>query len=203
MNNPLSIISGRAQFLARTEIDAERKRTLALIQKNADDLSAMIDGLMSFASPATPKALPADIARIIEEASALAMRKTGAESVNLNTEVPGSVTVIVDSGQTVSAIANIITNAIESYEQPGGPIMISASANEKTVELKIADKGRGMNPEILQKATCPFFSARPAGRKHGMGLAHARRLIELNNGTLRIESSPKAGTTVTVSLPRK
>ena len=60
-----------------------------------------------------------------------------------------------------------------------------------------------MDEQTLSKATQPFFSDKPAGRKRGMGLAHAQRLIEINNGTLDIASQPGKGTTVTVTLPSK
>jgi len=55
--------------------------------------------------------------------------------------------------------------------------------------------------KVGEKATSPFFSAKPAGRKRGMGLAYASRLIRLNRGTLEIASQPDHGTTVTVILP--
>ena len=59
-----------------------------------------------------------------------------------------------------------------------------------------------MDAETLsQKATHPFFSAKPAGRQRGMGLAYAARLIQLNQGTLTLASEPEKGTTVTVTLP--
>jgi signal transduction histidine kinase len=58
-----------------------------------------------------------------------------------------------------------------------------------------------MDAETVSKATQPFFSARPAGRKRGMGLAHAQRLIELNNGSLQIKSQPGTGTIATILLP--
>jgi signal transduction histidine kinase len=205
MNNPLSVISGRAQFLSRTEIDPERKRTLAAIQKNAGDLSGIIDDLMSYASPPSPKRAEVGAAQIIDEAAQLAAVKTGVQNLGVEKEIAHeNLAAFVDSAQVVSAIANIIANAVESYEEGRGPVKVSASAqNEEMVEFKIADNGCGMDSETLEKATHPFFSAKPAGRKRGMGLAHALRLIELNGGSLRIESAAGTGTTVTISLPRK
>jgi signal transduction histidine kinase len=58
-----------------------------------------------------------------------------------------------------------------------------------------------MDEATVRKATSPFFSAKSAGRKRGMGLAYASRLIRLNRGTLEIESQPEHGTTVTITLP--
>jgi signal transduction histidine kinase len=60
-----------------------------------------------------------------------------------------------------------------------------------------------MDRETLQKAVMPFFSAKPAGRKRGVGLSFAARLIQLNNGSVNITSQFGIGTTVTISLPCK
>ena len=66
--------------------------------------------------------------------------------------------------------------------------------------LKIRDLGCGMDAETLRKATQPFFSAKAAGRKRGMGLAYTARFLQINGGTLDIESEPGIGTTVTILL---
>jgi len=101
-------------------------------------------------------------------------------------------------------MANVICNSLESYTGEIGPITITADAEgDERVRLKISDQGCGMDAETVRKATQPFFSARPAGRKRGMGLAYATRLIQLNKGTLQITSQPNSGTTVTISLPCK
>jgi signal transduction histidine kinase len=59
-----------------------------------------------------------------------------------------------------------------------------------------------MDETTLRQATKPFFSARPAGRKRGMGLAHTQRLLVLNGGSLRLTSQPGKGTIATIRLPR-
>jgi signal transduction histidine kinase len=60
-----------------------------------------------------------------------------------------------------------------------------------------------MDAETLKKATQPFFSAKTAGRKRGMGLAYAARFIQINNGTLTMTSESGHGTTVIIHLPAK
>ncbi|HUW18959.1 MAG TPA: HDOD domain-containing protein [Sedimentisphaerales bacterium] len=206
LNNPLSVISGRAQLLAESESDPEKKRILRQIQENSRNISQIINDLMTFAKPASPRPAQANIRQIIDEAIQLASQKTRVEHINVQTELAdGLQNVFADSAQIVSAVANIICNSLESYTGDMGPIKIAAEAEESggPVKLKISDLGRGMDAEALKKATQPFFSGRPAGRKRGMGLAHARRLIELNKGSLRITSRPGSGTTVTILLPRK
>lgn len=204
LNNPLSVISGRAQLLAGAETDAEKKRILEQIQENANELSAILDDLMAFARPEQPRPTQSDVKQMFNEAIQLTSMKTKAEHIDAQIEVAEDVgNVYVDSGQVVSAIANVICNSVESYADKKGPVKITAAGDESGdfVKIQISDLGCGMDAETLRKATWPFFCSRPAGRNRGMGLAHAARLIQLNNGSLDITSQPGKGTTVTILLP--
>jgi putative nucleotidyltransferase with HDIG domain len=206
LNNPLSVISGRAQLLAKSETDADRRRILEQIQQNAGELAAIIDDLMSYANPEKPRPTETAIRQIINEAADLASQKKGVSRLDIKIDVPPDApNVFVDSAQIASAVANIICNGLESYETESGSLAINVSADNssQTVNIRVIDSGRGMDEQTLAKATQPFFSNKPAGRKRGMGLAHAQRLIEINNGTLDMASQPGKGTTVTVVLPCK
>ncbi len=204
LNNPLAVISGRAQLLAEAESDREKKKILGQIYENAREASSIIGELMSFAEPSQPRPILTDTKQIIDEAVQLAGRKMNVEQIDVEIEVAeGAVNVFVDSAQIVSAVANVISNAVESYGDESGPVRISAEAGESddSVKLQISDKGCGMDAETVQKATQPFFSAKAAGRKRGMGLAYTIRFIQLNKGSLNITSEPGEGTTVTICLP--
>jgi putative nucleotidyltransferase with HDIG domain len=206
LNNPLSIISGRAQFLKQTEIVQEKKQILTQIQENAGKISRIIEELMNFASPPEPRPVQVNVKNVLGEAVRLTSQKTGVEHINIQIEVAEDTnSVFVDSAQIVSAIANVFSNAVESYTGSLGPIKVTATADESGnfVKLQISDLGCGMDAETLEKATQPFFSAKPAGRKRGMGLAYAHRVVQLNKGQLRIISQPGSGTTVTIILPCK
>jgi signal transduction histidine kinase len=157
---------------------------------------------MSYAEPAQPKKTLVATRQVIDEAAALAAMKTHREKVDLRIDIEDAVTdLFIDSGQIVSALANIFANAVESYDDESGPVTISVQRGGSTVKMEISDNGRGMDKETLAKAIYPFYSSKPAGRKRGMGLAYASRFIELNGGTLKIDSEPGKGTTVTVTLP--
>jgi len=206
LNNPLAVISGRAQLLAEAESDQEKKKILEQIYKNAREASAIIEDLMSFAEPPQPRAARTDIKQMLDEAIQLAKQKTNAEHLDVQIAVAEELeSVFVDSAQVVSAIANVISNAVESYGEKPGPIKITAEAAESgdSAKLQISDVGCGMDAETISKATQPFFSAKPAGRKRGMGLAYTVRFIQLNKGSLNIASEPGSGTTVTICLPGK
>jgi putative nucleotidyltransferase with HDIG domain len=204
LNNPLAVISGRAQLLAEAQNDKETKEILKQIYENAREASGIIEDLMSFAEPRQPRAAKTDLKKMLDEAVQLTGRKTNIENPDVEIEVADRVeSVFVDSAQIVSAIANIISNAVESYGDRPGPVEITANADEsgELVEVAIKDQGCGMDAETLKKATQPFFSAKPAGRKRGMGLAYAARFIQINKALLNITSVPGNGTTATIYLP--
>jgi signal transduction histidine kinase/HD-like signal output (HDOD) protein len=215
LNNPLSVISGRAQLLAKNETDSAKKRMLEQIQQNAGELSGIIDDLMSYANPEQPRPTETTIGQIISDAVDLTKQKKQMEQLDIKIDIAADTpAVFVDSAQISCAISNIICNGLEAYAS-GSPdkdirgqagaiaIEVAASKTSRTISMQIIDSGRGMDEQTLARATHPFFSARPAGRKRGMGLAHAQRLIEINHGTLSLASQPDKGTTVTVTLPSK
>ncbi len=202
LNNPLSVITGRAQLIAQAESDGQKRNALERIVENAREASSVVDDLMAYAEPPQPRVSLIDVGQVIEEAIELAGQKTGAEHINTQVHVSKEVAhVSVDSAQIASALANIIANAVESYTDAMGPVKITAEPVDAGVRLQISDLGCGMDDATRKKAASPFFSAKPAGRKRGMGLAFASRLIQLNDGTIELVSQPDHGTTVTVTLP--
>lgn len=202
LNNPLSVITGRAQLIAQAESDGQKRNALERIVENAREASSVVDDLMAYAEPPQPRVSLIDVGQVIEEAIELAGQKTGAEHINTQVHVSKEVVhVLVDSAQIASALANIIANAVESYTDAMGPVKITAEPVDAGTRLQISDLGCGMDDATRKKAASPFFSAKPAGRKRGMGLAFASRLIQLNGGTIELDSQPDHGTTVTVTLP--
>jgi signal transduction histidine kinase len=202
LNNPLSVITGRAQLIAQAESDGQKRNALEKIVENAREASSLVDDLMAYAQPPQPRVSPSDVRQVIEEAIQLAGQKTNAEHINAQVQVSKEVTqALVDSAQIASALANIIANAVESYADTMGPVKVTVEPTETGLRLQINDLGCGMDEATRKKAASPFFSAKAAGRKRGMGLAFASRLIQLNGGTIELESQPDHGTTVTVTLP--
>ncbi|UCG58461.1 MAG: HDOD domain-containing protein [Phycisphaerales bacterium] len=206
LNNPLSVISGRAQLLAEAETDQAKQQSLRQIQENASEASSVIGDLIGFAEPPAPRAGRMDVRQMLDEAVQLAHQKANVEQLNVEIEIAEDIRdVYIDSAQVASALANVICNAVESYPDAMGPVHIAATHGRagEIVTLQISDRGCGMDGETLKKAMQPFFSAKPAGRKRGTGLAYAVRLIQSNKGSLSISSEKGSGTTVRISLPCK
>ena len=204
LNNPLSVISGRAQLLLQIETDDSKKQMLKQVQDRTDEISRIVTDLMSFAKPHGPNIRPIDVKVLLDSAINQAIQESSVKEIEVTFDSIDNLPKInVDSQQIVNAISNIIVNSLDSYTDDVGPIFISGMINHSLgwLELIIADNGCGMENETLQNATRPFYSAKKAGRKRGMGLSHSKRLIELNSGTLSIHSHLGEGTKVSVRLP--
>lgn len=203
LNNPLAVISGRAQMLEGQESDPEKKTTLQQITQNADEISKIVQALMEFAKPASPSPRMISPAVLLDTAVDNARHQLGLDTINVQLEnIEELRDIYVDSEQIIRALANIIANAHEASAENSTPVRVIGTEQDAThVRLQIIDEGAGMDAETLNKARQPFFSFKPAGRKRGMGLSMAQRLLTLNRADIHINSSTQSGTTVTILLP--
>ena len=96
------------------------------------------------------------------------------------------------------AFTNLIENALQAMPG-GGELRLVVARQENSIRLDVTDTGVGMDEEGVQRAFEPYFSTKTAGS--GLGLANARRNIEMCGGTVTLTSAPGNGTTVTVTLP--
>lgn len=203
MNNPLAVISGRSQLLAMQLADAKEASHARLIAEQAQRLSDIITELMDFAKPTPPKPESCDLAELIDRA--LKQAKASPELADRRIEVTLSEQprVLADLAQVSSALAEVLVNAAQATDQRTGSIEVSAAFDRwgGQVVLSIADNGCGMDERTLIRAFDPFYSAKPAGRRRGMGLAKALRWVEGSGGNMRLESKPGQGTRVVIVLP--
>jgi len=203
INNPLTVIAGRAQLYLRDESDPERRRALALISAQAMRVHEMIADLMLFARPPEPEPEPIDavelLDRVIEEswpdaaAREITLRRTGGEE---------PIPLTADPTQLTVALRALCRNAMEAM---GGEGTIELEAEQRGAEvlLRVADDGPGIPPEERRHIFDPYYSARQAGRGLGLGLSKAWRIVTNHGGRIDVESEPGEGTVFTITLPRQ
>ncbi len=112
-------------------------------------------------------------------------------------------TAMVDRIAMQRILSNVIGNAAK-YSAVGSALTISFEQTDATVRLAVSDEGRGIAREDLDTIFDEFARGRMAevDGGTGLGLASARRLVELQGGSVWIESEVGRGTTVTLELPR-
>jgi signal transduction histidine kinase len=202
MNNPLAVISGRSQLLAAQLSDPKQAGHAQLVAEQAQRLSDMITELMDFARPTAPVLEACDVESLahggISHANSRHELADRQVVVTLGTDVPS---VRIDASQVTDALGEVIANAAQATGA-NGRIDVSAAFDRYSgkVVLSVADDGCGMDEHVLSRAFDPFYSAMPAGRRRGMGLAKALRWVEASGGSVRLESKPGAGTRVVIIL---
>ncbi|MEM6312568.1 MAG: HDOD domain-containing protein, partial [Planctomycetota bacterium] len=207
MNNPLMVISGRSQLLFQQlkSRDPNNAVKAKLIFEQSQKLSEMISQLMEFAQPPKASKQPTSVNDLLKLSFAATQPLIEAglwQKRTVDTALGDVPAVDVDPHHIADAIAEVLANALQ-HSPDGGTITISAAhdATADRVILSIADDGAGMSEQVRQHACDPFFSAKPAGRRRGMGLAKALRRVDAIGGWLKIESRPDQGTRVSILLP--
>jgi putative nucleotidyltransferase with HDIG domain len=204
LNNPLAVISGRAQILRGTVQDEAARQALELIAKQAQACSDIVTELLEFANPrpAAPESinLPALLGAMRAELIRSGLLEESAISVETASD---RLLVWFDPDQLRGVLREIIENSVEATAPSSRRLTVKIAADlaEKRIVVEVRDNGRGMSSEVLARAADPFFSQRPAGRGRGLGLARAQRWLRLNGATMRIRSRAGEGTVVELRLP--
>jgi len=102
-------------------------------------------------------------------------------------------------------LENLIGNALDSLASPGGTVTVGTTrgaggdGGRAVVRITVADTGRGMSREELNRAFDDFYTTKPDGT--GLGLSIVRRLVLDADGAIRVETAPGAGSKFIVELP--
>lgn len=206
LNNPLAVISGRAQMELAQASDPDRRRALEIIIEQSQKAAGIVTELMDFAKPAPPNPAQHPLAPTIERIRQHWCAASGVAAAQVRTSFADPhASVYCDAHQLQEILSAVLTNAAEATEPVARRIEINSRSlvSDDSVRLRVEDKGTGMTPAVLEHALDPFFSSRPAGRGRGLGLSKAYRLAEINGGRLWLESQTDRGTTVTIELPAR
>ena len=204
INNPLAIISGRAQQLATDEAAPERRQALQTIIQQADRISKILRELRLLACPPAPGFQTVDAAALAREAAAEFQAAGAAPAVRVEVEAPQApAPVRVDPKQLTATLKELIRNAVAACSgQEGATIRVAVQPvpAQGAVRVVVTDNGPGMDAKVRARAFDPFYTGREAGRRKGLGLPRAYRTIQANDGQMSLESAPGRGTTVRVVL---
>jgi len=206
LNNPLAVISGRAQMEMEYALDPERIRAMEIIIGQTQKASQIVLDLMSFAKPEPPQPTLQSVTGVFEQLSQYWGEASSLPADRLFLgECDAELTVFADAEQLREILVSVLGNAIGACDPQQGRVQVNlgSPASDEMVRIVVEDNGAGMSPEVLEHAFDPFFSSRPAGRGRGLGLSRAYRLAEINGGRLWIESTQNVGTTVTIELPSR
>ncbi len=200
LNNPLTVIKGYGQILRRKARDSALREPAEKIAQAAQELSDLITSLHLLADPPDPQPVKTGLVDILNEAVQLARQRTRNDCTTRMVLPDSTPPVVTDPALLARALSELISNAAESESSEIIEIRVQTDPLDDRLMVVVKDRGRGMDAETLAHAFDPFFSSLPAGRRTGLGLARARRLVELMGGTVALASEEGEGTRATVTL---
>jgi signal transduction histidine kinase len=211
LRTPLNAMMGWARMLRVDALDqARRQRAVESIERNALAQARIVDDLLDISRIVTGKLRlelkPLNLRSVIAAALEVVRPSADARQIRLVTDVPDALddTVLGDPDRLQQMVWNLLSNAVK-FTPPGGEVRVGLARGDG-LELRISDTGRGIEPQFLPHAFDPFRQADSSStREHGglgLGLALARRIVELHGGSISLDSAgANRGTTVTVMLP--
>jgi PAS domain S-box-containing protein len=217
-NNLLSVIMGYAEFQQESLQPGDTLRTSAdEILKAAKKAASLTRQLLAFSRQQVLDPKVIDLNNAVADMEKLLRRLIG-EDIELRTSLSQSLgRVKADQSQLEQVIMNLAVNARDAMPE-GGKLSISTenfAMDELFVRrypypvqpgpyvlLSVTDTGIGMDSETKSRAFEPFFTTKEKGKGTGLGLATVYGVVKQSGGYIEIESSPGAGTTFKIYLPR-
>jgi signal transduction histidine kinase len=211
IGNPLTIVWGYVQLLAKKleeSGNAENpngggsNKELEIIEQNVRlcrDLLTMWQSYgSSDAAPHKPVSISEIVGEVVKSVGAMA-KENGVELKCDITDNPCSLA--GDAVQITRAIQNVIINGIQASAETKGTVEVSCIRKEFYVDVRVADSGCGIRPEQISKIFDPYFTTKQGKSGTGLGLYITKKVVEDHSGSIKVDSTPGAGTTITVRLP--
>lgn len=201
MNNPLTVISGRAQLLRGRSGDPLVEDAITEIIDAGRKVAGIVAGLHRHASAASLDREAMDGSTLVLRAAAEAQKLVrGLGPVDVVDDA-GAVPLDVDVRRITDVVVEACRNAHEADDAARIRIRTSSDATDGRWTLQVEDDGPGFGREALDHAFEPFFSLKPAGRRAGLGLAVVRRIVEAHDGVVVVRNRSEGGGCLVVSLP--
>ncbi len=200
VNNPLMIVSGRAQISLMEECDEyEKKENLNVIVDQCMRAKEIIQRLLDFSRPSKGLQSEVDINEVVDCVVELLKHQYALLGVNIITDYGKGLSKIkADDKRLHEVFMNVIKNARESMPD-GGDITIITGEENGVILVEIRDEGEGIQEENIKKVFDPFFSTKLKGL--GLGLSVCYGIIKDHGGEMHFESETGKGSRLLITFP--
>ena len=205
LRTPLALMQAQVELFSAEHPDVlpETADFLRLLREQTERMTQMTRTLLEMCGlQAVPCTDHIELGPMIDEI--FADLAPLAEKNNITLERDGDGVMTGSDTLIYRLLFNLTENAIK-YNRPGGSVRLSVTPEPEKLLIRVADTGRGI-PEHFQRSVFqPFFRVdKSRSREYGgvgLGLSLVWEIVKLHGGTVCVENSSEAGTTVAVSLP--
>ena len=206
LKTPLSVMQNYATLLSQPEVsDEERLEYAGAISAVSKRLAALITNILKLNRLENQEIFPEMTTYNLSEQlceSILLFEQTWEEkNISLDTDLDDSIEITADQELLALVWNNLLSNAMK-FTEPGGEVRITLEQSDEKTKVTVSDTGCGMNEETAKHLFEKFYQGDTshASQDNGLGLALAKRVVEIHHGTISVASAPGEGSTFTVLL---
>lgn len=145
-----------------------------------------------------------ELHEVIDEAVELNRHAAEARKVRIGVDAPGEIYVYGDRSMLVTAVRNLIENAI-TYSDDNSQVGIGLAVSQNVAELAVSDSGIGISPEDQKRVFERFYRVDPSRSREtggtGLGLSIVKHVAHNHRGEVAVFSKPGVGSTFTLRIP--
>lgn len=202
MQTPLTIMRGELGML-RNELNNNPK--IDKFEKSIDRISHFISNMLRLSKldfADNLKKGKINLSLVMKNLSEEFEIISSANNIDFRTKIQPDVMIIGDEYKIIELITNLVSNAIK-YTDNERQVDMNLIQTDKIAKIEIKDSGIGIDEKDLPNIFIRFYHAKNQQKNNstGLGLAICKKIVEIHNGNIKIESQKKMGTTVTVILP--
>lgn len=210
MNNPLAIVSGKAQLLKK--MSEKNKLSPEKLSLEVDDIlhtcnriSMIIKGLKSISRDNTEDPKEAvTLETVVMDALHLCQQRFKVNNINFKIDLGPAPELIVSvrPGQISQVLLNLLNNSFDAVKDKASKqVSLTVHEDSENVFLEVEDNGSIIEEALREKIMEPFFTTKEVGKGTGLGLSISKRIMDGHDGELILKDSPK--TCFVVSLKKE
>jgi len=201
IRNPLASISGSLELLQAEEgARQDNPKLMEIALREIERLNQLITSFLDYARPAPPQLVLLDLGLELPMlAEGMTDLPPDGQTPEVVVETEPELWVRADRDRLRAILWNLVRNAWEAGERDQITIRATSGAQAHVV-LEVVDHANGIPDSDLDHIFEPFFTTKEKGT--GLGLATVHRMVQDNNGTIRVKSKLGEGTSFIVTLPR-
>ncbi|WP_245998123.1 ATP-binding protein [Aquisalibacillus elongatus] len=190
-------------------VSSNMKNQLLMIIKSGNRLVRLVDDILDFSKlqheSLNVQLKPVDVKGVVDVVVAISQPLIKDKSVKLITDIPEQLPPVkADPNRLQQILHNLVDNAIKHTEE--GEIVLSVFEKEDGMVFTVKDKGRGIAEDELESIFDPFYQVHQSSSRDisgsGIGLSITKRLVELHDGEIDVQSELGVGTTFYVMIPK-
>ena len=199
IRNPLTGIKGLVALLQEKYKDEQDQFYFSIIEQEIKRINEIVSEFLILGKPTATTEQTYDVRTILNEVALIIQSEANLHNIVFHLHLPDHpVHIRCSKDHMKQVVLNITKNAIEAMTS-GDTLTISVTSNETHAQLQITDTGKGIPKHIQKHLFHPFFTNKDTGT--GLGLVICKRIVEMYNGHLFIDSIENEGTTVHVEIP--